>query len=138
MKYLKRLGAAASGDDVSRRVGQPSSPGGASIRSVLRGCPAGGRAVGTPNQSIIGPEELSDLLADGSFMSSAENSEAIFTELRRQVQRSNELFESSGHLGTILQKISGLLTPPEALLALTQSLQSDDEQVTTFEDCLMR
>jgi hypothetical protein len=47
-------------------------------------------------------------------MASPENSEAIFLELQRQVKLSNELMESSG-LGGILEKLSGIITPPEQL-----------------------
>ena len=69
----------------------------------------------TPNQSVLSIEELSDLMANNaSFLSELENSEAVLSELRRQVQRSNHVLESL-EPGSLLTKLSGLLTPPENL-----------------------
>ena len=121
LKYLKRRLAVPSADLTQSPGGQS----GRSSRSNLRDYE--GR-VGTPNQSILGPEELSDLLADGTFMASPENSEAIFLELQRQVKRSNELMEGSG-LGGLLQKLSGLLTPPEGQENQNICPEEEEEEV---------
>lgn len=67
----------------------------------------------TPNQSFFSIDELSELMGAGSFLSVMENSEEIFQELRSQVQRSNEVLQTL-EPGSLLTKISGLLTPPDS------------------------
>ena len=66
----------------------------------------------SPNQSVLSMEELSELMGNETFLSEIENSEHVFSELRRLVKKSNEVLQSL-EPGTLLSKLSGLLTPPD-------------------------
>ena len=67
--------------------------------------------IATPDQSVMDVGEISELLRNGSFLSVLENSEEVFHDLRRQVKKSNQALENLAP-GALLQKLSGLLTPP--------------------------
>ena len=82
------------------------------VFSTLRDIP-GSTAVNTPNQSILSMEEMSDLIRNGTFLSELENSEEVLKELQRQVRQSNEKLRTL-EPGSLLSKLSGLLTPPES------------------------
>ena len=65
------------------------------------------------NESILSMEEISDLIRNGTFLSELENSAEVLKELQRQVKQSNQKLQTM-EPGSILSKLSGLLTPPES------------------------